>query len=212
MSPEQRRSMIIQSTIPLVITHGRAVTTRQIAQSAGIGEGTIFRVFADKDELLDACVAEALSPGTSLSALAAIALEQPLPDRLAEAAETLRAHLDRIGAIVGALHTSGRPPARRTPAEGSAPPDRAAGMAATRSALAELFAPERNALRLSPDQCAQLFLGLLFTGAQGTPGSPGSPGSPGGLSTAELVDVFLHGALPLTGTSPAPGTEDTGKA
>ncbi|CAM5283250.1 Inositol 2-dehydrogenase/D-chiro-inositol 3-dehydrogenase [Streptomyces griseoloalbus] len=38
------------------------MTTAKIARAAGIGEGTIFRVFADKEELLQACVAEALSP------------------------------------------------------------------------------------------------------------------------------------------------------
>lgn len=64
MSPEQRRAMIIQAAIPLITEYGSAVTTAKIARAAGIGEGTVFRVFADKDELLQACIAEALSPST----------------------------------------------------------------------------------------------------------------------------------------------------
>ncbi|NGO75894.1 TetR/AcrR family transcriptional regulator [Streptomyces sp. YC504] len=194
MSPEQRRTMLVQATIPLVIAYGRAVTTRHIAQAAGVGEGTIFRVFADKDELLDACVTAVLGPGNTLAELAAIDLAKPLPERLTEAAEALRADLDRMGAVLGALHIPGAPrPQPRAGREQPRLPDRAAAMASTRDALADLFAPERDALRLTPERTAQLFLGLLLTEVTGG-------GEAGDI--AELVDVFLHGAL----------TPDAGKA
>ncbi|MFD7439870.1 TetR/AcrR family transcriptional regulator [Streptomyces sp. NPDC059909] len=183
MSPEQRRDMIVRAAIPLVIAHGSSVTTRQIAQAAGIGEGTIFRVFADKDELLQACVAEALSPGNSLAELASIDLGLPLAERLAEAADVLRAHLDRIGAVIGALHTTGGRTRTERPAGGPLPERDDRGMTATRDAVAELFAPERESLRLPPEQLAQLFLGLLLTHPDDEP------------DTAALVYVFLHGAL-----------------
>ncbi|HEX8343275.1 MAG TPA: helix-turn-helix domain-containing protein, partial [Actinoplanes sp.] len=87
MSPEQRREMIIKAALPLVTAHGAAVTTQQVARAAGIGEATIFRVFADKEALLDAVMAEALRPDTVLAELATISLDQPLADRLVEAAE-----------------------------------------------------------------------------------------------------------------------------
>ncbi|MGW1995245.1 TetR/AcrR family transcriptional regulator [Embleya sp. NPDC001921] len=107
MDPDSRREMIVRAALPLVIEHGSAVTTRQVARAAGIGEGTIFRVFADKEELLDACVSEALSPAHALAELALVPMEQPLVHRLTEAAAALHAHLDRIGAVVGALHATG---------------------------------------------------------------------------------------------------------
>src|SRR5690606_6042308 len=81
MSPEQRREMIIQTAIPLIAEYGAAVTTAKIARAAGIGEGTIFRVFADKDELLQACVAKALSPDDAVRELDAIDVSQPLAGR-----------------------------------------------------------------------------------------------------------------------------------
>ena len=77
--------MIVRSVLPLVLEHGAAVTTHQIAHAAGIGEGTIFRAFKDKEELLDACVHEALKPDDALAAIAEIPLDQPLASRLVEA-------------------------------------------------------------------------------------------------------------------------------
>jgi AcrR family transcriptional regulator len=187
MSPEQRREMIVRATIPLLIEHGSSVTTRRIAQAAGIGEGTIFRVFTDKDELLDACIAETMDPGTSLAEIRSIPLEQPLAARLTQAAEALRAHVDRIGTVMGALHaTEGRSRAAGRPNAG--PPDRQAGVNAATDAIADLFAPEEDALRLPPRQLALLFFGLLFTSS--TQESPQDIGP--------VVDVFLHGALAST--------------
>lgn len=194
MDPDSRREMIVRAALPLVIDHGIAVTTRQIARAAGIGEGTIFRVFADKEELLDACVAEALSPANALEELALVTMDQPLAVRLTEAASALRAHLERVGAVVGALHaTGGRGRSGRSGGSGP-PPDRAAGSLPVREALTELFEPERESLRLAPEQAAMIFLGLLFVGAGEQPAG-GEPTDPPPLGMRDLVDVFLHGVL-----------------
>ncbi|MFH8487819.1 TetR/AcrR family transcriptional regulator [Streptomyces longisporoflavus] len=195
LDPGSRREMIVRAALPLVIAHGSAVTTRQIAQAAGIGEGTIFRVFADKEELLDACVTEALSPAAALDELALVSVDQPLADRLAEAASALQAHLGRLGAVVGALHATGRRGRGDRPGSSGGPPDRAAGSLPVREALAELFEPERKSLRLSPEQTASMFLGLLFVGAgeQRAEDAPADPSPP--LPVRDLVDVFLHGVL-----------------
>ncbi|MFE4049539.1 TetR/AcrR family transcriptional regulator [Streptomyces sp. YIM B13518] len=182
MSPERRREMIVQTAIPLIAEYGAAVTTAKIARAAGIGEGTIFRVFADKDELLQACVAEALSPEHAVRELDAIDLSQPLPDRLAEAAEALQAHMSRMGAIIGSLgHRGGKHPGTVRGA------GRDESTTRLRAALAELLEPDRSALRRSPEQIAALFFGLLFT-------QPRTQDEPD-LTPQELVEVFLHGAL-----------------
>ncbi|MFF5311038.1 TetR/AcrR family transcriptional regulator [Streptomyces massasporeus] len=182
MSPEQRREMIIQTAIPLIAEYGATVTTAKIARAAGIGEGTIFRVFADKDELLQACVAKALSPEHAVRELDAIDVSQPLPDRLAEAAEALQAHLSRMGAILGSLgHGGGKHPGTVRGA------GRAESTTRIRAALAELLEPDRAALRRPPEQIAALFFGLLFT-------QPRTEDEPD-LTPQELVEIFLHGAL-----------------
>ncbi|MEU6057188.1 TetR/AcrR family transcriptional regulator [Streptomyces sp. NPDC047097] len=182
MSPEQRREMIIRTAIPLITEYGSAVTTAKIARAAGIGEGTIFRVFADKDKLLQACIAEALSPEHAIRELDAIDVSQPLPNRLAEAAEALQAHMDRLGAIIGSLgHGGGKHPGT---VRGAGRDESTTRICA---ALAELLEPEEATLRRPPEQIAALFIGLLFT-------QPRTDGEPD-LTPRELVDVFLHGAL-----------------
>src|SRR5262245_30358838 len=118
MSPQRRREMIVAAALPLVAEHGAALTTSQVARAAGIGEATIFRVFKDKDELLDACIAEVLRPDTAIDGIATIPLDQPLADRLVEAAAGLDAHLGRIRDVVGGLHAHGRPAGQRRPPEG----------------------------------------------------------------------------------------------
>ena len=179
--------MIVQAALPLVAEYGAAVTTSKIARAAGIGEGTIFRVFANKEELLDACMAEAVQPDHVVRELRAVSLELALTERLTEAAEALQAHLARMGAVAGALHASGY---RRRGVEGE---ERVRGagrddaLAGIRAAVGELLAPERETLRLPVEQTAGLFLGLLFA-------QPRVDGEPQ-VDVRGLVAVFLHGAL-----------------
>ncbi|WP_433087530.1 TetR/AcrR family transcriptional regulator [Dactylosporangium sp. CA-052675] len=188
MSTEQRREMILQTALPLVAEYGSAVTTAQIARAAGIGEATVFRVFTDKDELIQACVARALDPTQLLSHLGTISLEQPLADRLVEAAEAVQGHLGRMGAVLGALAATGRPPQRTPPAAGDArPAGRDESQAATKAAVAELFEPERDRLRIPAPVAADVFLGFMFARGRSTLAPD--------LTAAELVDLLLHGAL-----------------
>ena len=57
LPPSERRTAIIRAALPLLIDRGLTVTTRQIAEVAGVSEGTLFNVFADKDEFIDSIVA-----------------------------------------------------------------------------------------------------------------------------------------------------------
>ncbi|MEV0399569.1 TetR/AcrR family transcriptional regulator [Actinoallomurus sp. NPDC050550] len=185
MDADQRRAMIVAATLPLVVEYGASVTTAKIARAAGIGEGTIFRVFPDKDALLKACVAEAVRPDDTVRHLGAISLDQPLADRLAEAAEVIRGHLTRMGAVISALAATGRLEPPKPDAEGRLP-DREAGLAAPRAALAALFEPDQDRLRLSAERLADAFQLMVM--------SAGRPGAPDPLTIEELVDLFLHGA------------------
>ncbi|MEU8180115.1 TetR/AcrR family transcriptional regulator [Micromonospora sp. NPDC049044] len=187
MSAEDRREMIVAAALPLLVEHGSAVTTLQIAKAAGIGEATVFRAFADKDELLVACMSAALRNDHVLAELDAVPLDQPLAARLTEAAATLHAYLDRMGAVTGALRVSGRRGERRGPVDSSATGGRAAAAERTDRAVIRLLEPDRAALRLPIEQLAVIFLGILM-GRRGGHGSAETP-------VETLVDVFLHGVV-----------------
>ena len=182
MSQGKRREMIVNAVLPLVVEHGGGVTTAQIARAAGIGEGTIFRAFKDKDELIAECVLQALRPDAAVDLIAEIPRDAPLADRLAEAADALGAHLNRMGALMASLHESGQAHNLRKRHRGG---DRAASVTAMRDAIAELFEPDEGTLRLPAPALAAMFLALLFN-------RPRDERTP---DVAQLIDVFLHGAV-----------------
>jgi AcrR family transcriptional regulator len=191
MTAEQRREMVVRAALPLVASHGAAVTTAEIARAAGIGEATIFRVFADKNEVLQACIAAVTDPSVVLEELRSIALDQPLAGRLTEAVDALDAYLGRMGAVIRAVAASGTPNRRRPgtdPVDPAPPGDgrsggRDAATAATRQAVLELFEPDEAHLRLPAGTATDAFLSLFFS-------RPGGPRP----ETGQLVDLFLHGA------------------
>ena len=85
MPLEDRRSALISATEPLLERYGRDVSTRQIAEAAGVAEGTIFRAFATKDELIDAVVEEVFDEHSTRDAILAIDRDLPLQQRLVAA-------------------------------------------------------------------------------------------------------------------------------
>ncbi|WP_343076963.1 hypothetical protein [Streptomyces malaysiensis] len=102
-------------------------------------------------------------------------------------AGTWRASAPSPGARGGRAAGACRPQAGR---DGRLP-DREASLARPRAALAALFEPDRDSLRLTPERLADAFQLTLM--------SAGRLGAPAPLTTEELVDLFLHGALAAPG-------------
>src|SRR5262245_24959130 len=93
---EERRAAILDATVPLLVEHGTEVTTRQIAEAAGIAEGTIFRVFADKESLVDAAIEQAYDPTTLVDQIAAIDRSADLATRCELAVGLLQERAHRL--------------------------------------------------------------------------------------------------------------------
>jgi AcrR family transcriptional regulator len=179
LPPSERRAEIVAATLPLLLTHGASVTTRQIAEAAGIAEGTIFRVFPDKERLLAAVVEFAFDSRTVDNALAAIDPALDLEDRLVAAVEILRrrfADILQLRTVVEMMQLSG---VMQNIAERTHAPDL--------RGLAALFEADRGRIRCDPLEAAHLLRGLTIAGTH-----PAlildEP-----LASTEIVSLFLDG-------------------
>src|SRR5438132_6193941 len=97
---DERRCAIVDATLPLLLERGEGVTTRQIAEAAGIAEGTIFRVFDDKDAVIAAVVEAALDTDALERDLAAIDPELAFEDALMAAVRLLQQRVVDIWRLV----------------------------------------------------------------------------------------------------------------
>ncbi len=95
--------MIVAAALPLVLEHGERVTTRQIADAAGIAEGTIFRAFTDKDDVIQAVIDKALDPAPLEDALAAIDLSQPFEKCLDAAIAAIQRRVVDVWQLMSAV-------------------------------------------------------------------------------------------------------------
>lgn len=169
---DERRSMIVQATLPLLLENGEMVTTRQIADAAGIAEGTIFRVFDDKDAVIAAVIEAALDDEPLERALSAIDLDAPFEDCVAAAIEILQQRVVDVWRLVSSIGTRFRDHARRPVADSDA--------------LVTLFEASRAKLSVEPIAAARLL--RAFTLSVTHPMLIDEPMSP-----PEIVKLFLHG-------------------
>jgi AcrR family transcriptional regulator len=184
LSPDERRAALIAATIPLLREHGTQVSTRQIAQAAGVAEGTIFGVFKDKVSLLRAAVLRALDPGPVLGELRAIDPALPLRDRLVRAVRLVREHVADHGAILHVVHGGLFVDDRHGFVE----------VMAIRhlivNEVSSLIEPDARLLRRSPLIATRLVMALVAGPPGGHLGVPDQP-----LADDEIVSIVLDGLL-----------------
>jgi AcrR family transcriptional regulator len=180
MTPEDRRAAIVDVALPLLREHGPALTTRQVAEAAGIAEGTVFRAFGSKDELVRACAAAVFDTEPTLERLAAIDRSLPLDERLVAGVAVLQRHVEQIVGLVSVLHHAGiHPPMDHGRRRGTSDP-------AVDAAFADLVGDDAATLRRPVEDVVGL-LSLL------TLSSVHPMLSTRRLEPVEIVDVVLDG-------------------
>jgi AcrR family transcriptional regulator len=184
MAPQERREMLVAATLPLVVQHGLKVTTRQIAEAAGVAEGTIFRVFADKDALIHAAVTKALDPGPVFVELAAVDPGLVLRDRLVVVTGILQRRFVMVFNLLIAVGMH-HPPEDIDEHRAAAKPHHAAVMAE----IGRLLEPDRENLRCPIPEVVRILRLLTFSGSHPLISDDRM------LTPEEITDVLLYGTL-----------------
>ncbi len=193
MAPDDRRAAIVDVVVPLLLDHGGEVSTRQIAEAAGIAEGTIFRVFPDKNALWLAVAERTLDPQTERDGLAeAIAGATDLYTKIERTADHLLKRSQRVMAVMMLLRGMWLRQAEhdeKNHRKGDGPPFIVEANRALMSGLTELFEAHRAELAVSPQTAAAVLRSLVL--GQRHPGAHADYL----LTPAEVAEVMLHGVL-----------------
>ncbi len=172
MPAEARRAAIVAAAIPVLVERGAHVTTKELAEAAGVAEGTLFRVFADKDELLDAALDSALDTTSFEAELAGIDPGAGLESALVSAISIVQRRVVDVWSVVSALDPSRQRRSARPPADSPG--------------LIAIFEAAPGRLRVDPAVAARLVRALTLSLTH--PMLAGEPTDP-----AEIADLVLHG-------------------
>lgn len=162
LPPDERRATILAAALTVLRDKGEAATTREIAEAAGVAEGTLFRVFRTKEDLVCAVMADAFDPAPLIAGLRRVDAGLPLRERLVAAVEVIQA---RYLEVFGLMHSMRlvHPPEHRPGA-----PHDAHGLSWRRQVedeLVTLVAADADQLRV-PVQTLVDLLGLMtFAGS-----------------------------------------------
>jgi AcrR family transcriptional regulator len=187
MAPDDRKRAIVEAALPLIREFGKDTTTRQIAEAAGIAEGTIFRVFASKEELFEEAMAVAFDPHEFLAELETLDPELPLRERLVALTTLLQRRFVEIFALMTALAIP-KPPEKHRGGPTQEWRDRGNAL------MVALLEPDRDRFRVPlPDVVHTLRL-LTFSGSHPHITDQNL------LTPDQIVDVVLYGTLTRSNT------------
>ena len=197
LSPDERRAAIVDAVIPLMREKGRDISTREIAQAAGVAEGTIFRAFGDKESIIQAAIDRLMDPEPLRARLRGIDPDEPTEAKVHQVIQLLRDRLEGFIGFMAAIGMQGPPPG----SHGQPRQDEQ-----WLGIMAQLFREDEIAV---PVPALAFYLRMLAFGSA-------IPvfNEPHQFSVDDLTDFVMHGILPGTARThqqSATTTTTTGK-
>jgi AcrR family transcriptional regulator len=155
---DDRRAALIAATEPLLERFGREVSTKQIAEAAGVAEGTIFRAFATKEALIDAVIEDAFDNQRTCDALAKVDPSLSLEERLVAAVSILQERVRRVVTLFGSLRLR-----KEAHDRDSFRVKQLADNELLNRAIASLIEPDQDQLRLDVIEAASALRTITFS-------------------------------------------------
>lgn len=187
LSADDRRAQILDAVTPAVLEHGAAVTSRQLADAAGVAEGTLFKAFGDKESLLAALVERHMTDAEPDLDLRADSVADVVASLVPVVVERMR-FMFRLVMALG-------PIAQRVAAE------RRDDFERSKRCIAARFEPFAHDLRVTPLVAADVLRTLAWAAAASW--GEDEPVS----SVDDIMQVLLHGIVAAPGDEPRAGAD-----
>lgn len=181
LAPDERRAAIIDAVIPLIREKGRDISSREIAEAAGVAEGTIFRAFGDKESVIQAAIQRFMDPELLRAKLRGIDPDEPTEEKVRQVIQLLRDRLTGFIGFMSAIGMNGPPPG----SHGEPRQDEE-----WLGIMAQLFRKDEVAV---PIPALAFYLRMLAFGS-----SVPAFNEPYPFTTDDLTDFVMHGILPGT--------------
>ena len=185
LAPQERRAALVEAAVPLVLERGFDVTTKDLAAAAGVAEGTIFRVFESKDDLVLAAARSVFARKDHLEQLRAISCSLPLEGRLLAVVRIWQTVARRMISVFVAFHGAGEHQRLGNPHDLIDPTITSRAEAI----IANLLAPDADRLRRPIPEVLRIMGSLILASVH--PIDALKPAS----TPEDLVDLLLHGIL-----------------